>query len=159
MLGNVPHVACNVWLRGCFKFVPIYKVYTMRTNSPLTRCEQRAVHYLAMRTNSLLTPCKQGAVLSRYSIFLGTFTLLHGLAMRTNTILTRPQATCGTFLTSEYSLRRKKCQPRFSQTGAGFTNHEKTVSLTNALTWIWDVEAFFCHFDIAKVQITYKRTK
>ena len=36
-------------------------------NSLLTRCKQRAVHYLAMRTNSLLTPCKQGAVLSRYS--------------------------------------------------------------------------------------------
>ena len=30
-----------------------------------------------MRTNSLLTPCKQGAVLSRYSDSLGTFTLLH----------------------------------------------------------------------------------
>ena len=32
-----------------------------------------------MSTNSLLTPCKQGAVLSRYSDSLGTFTLLHGL--------------------------------------------------------------------------------
>ena len=30
----------------------------MRTNSLLTRCEQRAVRYLAMRTNSLLTPSK-----------------------------------------------------------------------------------------------------
>ena len=44
----------------------------MRTNSLLTRCEQRAVRYLAMRTNSLLTTQflgKQGAVLSRYSLF------------------------------------------------------------------------------------------
>ena len=39
-------------------------------NSLLTRCKQRAVHYLAMSTNSLLTPCKQGAVLSRYSMAL-----------------------------------------------------------------------------------------
>ena len=31
-----------------------------------------------MSTNSVLTPCKQGAVLSRYSDSLGTFTLLLG---------------------------------------------------------------------------------
>ena len=55
----------------------------MRTNSLLTRCEQRAARYLAMRTNSLLTTQflgKQGAVLSRYSLFcndneLGAFPL------------------------------------------------------------------------------------
>ena len=43
-------------------------------NSLLTRCKQRAVHYLTMRTNSLLTPCKQRVV--------------HYLAMRTNSLLT-----------------------------------------------------------------------
>ena len=42
----------------------------MRTNTLLTRCEQRAVHYFTMSTNSVLTPCKQGAVLSRYSLVL-----------------------------------------------------------------------------------------
>ena len=47
----------------------------MRTNTLLTRCKQRAVHYLAMRTNTLLTRCKQRAV--------------HYLAMRTNTHQTK----------------------------------------------------------------------
>ena len=79
----------------------------MRTNTLLTRCEQRAVRYLAMRTNSVLTPCKQGAVLSRYSDSLGTFTLLRFpryfhvtpflFLMRTNSVLTPGRARCGTF--------------------------------------------------------------
>ena len=55
-----------------------------------------------MSTNSLLTPCKQGAVLSRYSILLGTFTLLPGLGneneLRTHTL----QARCGTFTLLQY---------------------------------------------------------
>ena len=29
----------------------------MRTNTLLTRCKQRAVHYLAMRTNTFQTKC------------------------------------------------------------------------------------------------------
>ena len=42
-------------------------------------CLSYTLHTLTftMRTNSVLTPCKQGAVLSRYSDSLGTFTLLH----------------------------------------------------------------------------------
>ena len=53
----------------------------------------------------------------------------------------------------------KKCQALFSQTRLGFTNYEKTVSLTNALLWRVNVGTVFCHFDIAKVRNILRRAK
>ena len=76
-----------------------YIAFPLRTNTILTpfqlgiRNEELGIAF-PLRTNSLLTPCKQGAVLSRCTYS----------SMRTNSILTRPQATCGTLLTSVYKL-------------------------------------------------------
>ena len=97
----------------------------MRTNSPLTRCEQRAVHYLAMSTNSLLTPCKQGAVLSRYSDSLGTFTLLHDLAMRTNTILTRCKQRAVRYSPRSTHSVVKNASPDFHKQGLALQTMKK----------------------------------
>ena len=90
IVRNVPHVARNVWLCGCFRFVPIYIRYIQWVQTPYSHVASnvRYVTHLGvltqlsfpLRTNSILTPCKQGAVLSRYSI---------GLAMRINSLLTR----------------------------------------------------------------------
>ena len=52
-----------------------YIAFSMRTNSLLTRCEQRAVRYSSMRTNSLLTRCEQRAV-RYYSMRINTPTLV-----------------------------------------------------------------------------------
>ena len=69
LLSNVPHVACNVWVRSSYSLVVCLE---------RDLCLSYTLHTLtfSMRTNSVLTPCKQGAVLSRYSDSLGTFTLL-----------------------------------------------------------------------------------
>ena len=84
-VSNVPHVACNVWVRSLYSLprpwsnvkVPhlACKVW-VRSSYSLVVCLERdlclsyTLHTLtfSMRTNSVLTPCKQGAVLSRYSL-------------------------------------------------------------------------------------------
>ena len=90
---KVPHLARKVWVRSSYSLV-------MCLERDL--CLSYTLHTLtfSMRTNSVLTPCKQGAVLSRYSDSLRTFTLLHFFFQWEQTLYSH-QARCGTFLTNE----------------------------------------------------------
>ena len=63
LFSNVPHVACNVWVRSLFS-LKRWGCVKYRINTDLFLSTQ------PMSTNSVLTPCKQGAVLSRYSMAL-----------------------------------------------------------------------------------------
>ena len=88
-----PHVASNVR----------YIAFSMRTNSVLTRCKQRAVRYSPQCTNTLPKDCDVskefvliGCELRKRSVFILYFThphLFNENKLRTHTL----QARCGTF--------------------------------------------------------------